>query len=632
MVRLVLFLLAVAAIAFGLSWLADRPGSLIITWQGYEVETSVFRATVMLAALIGLSVIGWSMLRQLWQSPAAIGSFLNRRRHKRGLEALSSGMIAVGAGDRELAMRFAVQARKSLPNEPLTHVLRAQAAQLAGDRTTARRIFEAMLGAPDTEQLGLRGLFLEAEREGMREAARQFAERAMRLNPKLGWPVEALFDIQCKTGDWGGALHTLGIAKRHNHIGRTRADRRRALLLTAQAQEAEDKDPDRSLRLALEAHASAPDLVPAAAIAGRLLAAQGRTSRAAKILQRAWRRSPHPDLAAAYAHARPGDSPRDRLARVKRLVPLNPHSIESPIAVATAAIEARDWETARRALQPLLDGRLTQRVCTLMARIEGGQHADKGRVREWLARAVNAPRDPAWTTDGVVSDRWAPTSPVTGALDAFQWRVPVEALEKPDAHVLTQKLEELVPLGARPASALEAPGQVQPSPGSPVETPGPPLAPRAVHVADVAPRPAASRAASQPVSKPPPAAVPPAPAAVPARAAAASEPASLNTMNARPSAIATPPQGAIAAPIASAPNVIGEPPPALSAPGAAAAIRQNDLETRRAAGAPRASSQSTDPHMFVTPHAPDDPGPAEPEDETHDPSEEINTPTVSYRA
>ena len=35
-----------------------------------------------------------------------------------------------------------------------------------GDRATARRIFEAMLASPDTEQLGLRGLFLEAQREG----------------------------------------------------------------------------------------------------------------------------------------------------------------------------------------------------------------------------------------------------------------------------------------------------------------------------------------------------------------------------------------------------------------------------------------------------------------------------------
>ena len=141
MLRLVAYLIPVACVAWALSWLADRPGSLVINWQGREIETSVFHAVVILALLIGLSILAWSAVTQLWRSPAMLGAIFNRRRQVRGLDALSSGMIAIGAGDRALAARHAVQARKSLPNEPLTHLLRAQAAQLAGDRTTARRIF-----------------------------------------------------------------------------------------------------------------------------------------------------------------------------------------------------------------------------------------------------------------------------------------------------------------------------------------------------------------------------------------------------------------------------------------------------------------------------------------------------------
>ena len=425
MLRLIGFLVAVALVAAGLAWLADRPGELTVDWQGYVIETSVFRAIVLLFALLVAALLLWSLMRNAWQSPAAVGTVLAKRRQRLGLDALSSGMIALGAGDRAAAMRSAIQARKSLPNEPLTHLLRAQAAQLAGDRTTARRIFEAMLASPDTEQLGLRGLFLEAQREGETEAARHFAERAVAQNPKLAWAVDALFELQCSQSDWSGALETVTIARKNGHIERPKADRRRAVLLTAQAQAAEETDPERALTLALEAHALAPDLVPAAAIAGRLLASRGNTPRAAKVLQRTWSRSPHPDLAIAYAYARIGDSPRDRLDRIKQLAALSPNSLEGPIAVANAAIEARQYEEARTALEPLLQGRLTQRVATLMARIESEQ-GDKGRVREWLARAVHAPRDPAWTADGITADHWAPISPVTHALDAFQWRVPVE--------------------------------------------------------------------------------------------------------------------------------------------------------------------------------------------------------------
>lgn len=456
MLRLVVYLLGVAVLATGLAWLADRPGDLVLTWQGYQLQTSVFRAVVLLSLLLGTGIVAWAIFRQVWRSPAVVGRFFTRRRQERGLDALSGGMIAVGAGDSDLATRFALQARRTLPNEPLTHLLRAQAAQLAGDRTTSRRIFEAMLGSPDTEQLGLRGLFLAAEQAHEPIAARQFAERAFKLNPKLGWPAHALFELQCMNSDWRGALETLGVARKHGHIDRGTADRRRAVLLTAQAQDLEDSSIDHALALSNEAHTLAPGLIPAGAIAGRILASRGSTAKAAKVLEKTWKLAPHPDLALAYAFARPGDSPRDRLDRIQRLARSTPHSIEGPIAVATTAIDARDWETARKALAPLLETQLTQRVCTLMARIEGEEHNDAGRVREWLARAVNAPRDPAWTADGIVSDHWAAISPVTGALDAFQWKVPVESVDKGDQDLLAAKLEEFVALGARPETAIEA--------------------------------------------------------------------------------------------------------------------------------------------------------------------------------
>ena len=630
MLRLVLFLLAVSALAFGLSWLADRPGSLLVNWQGYEIETSVFRAIVILAVLLGLALVLWSVLRQIWDSPAAIGRFFNRRRQKRGLEALSSGMIAIGAGDRALATRYAIQARKSLPNEPLTHLLRAQAAQLSGDRTTSRRIFEAMLGSPDTEQLGLRGLFLEAEREGEQEAARQFAERAMTLNPALGWPVEALFDIQCRNGDWAGALATLAVAKRHHHVERAVADRRRAVLLTAQAQVLEETNPEQAMNLAREAHSLAPDLVPAAAIAGRILAAKGYIRRAARILQRTWKRSPHPDIAVAYAYARIGDSPRDRLDRVKQLAALRPHSMESAIAVATAAIEAQDWPTARHVLQPLIANGPTQRACTLMARIEAEQHGDRGRVREWLARAVNAPRDPAWTADGVVSERWAPTSPVSGALDAFQWRVPVEALSPPETTLLSDKLEELVQLGPQPdapiaqAPVIEAhtagpsgeevratsevedvePVEKETPSGASTRQPNTPNEAKirpSVPAGEARPEPTAGKAKPAPADSRP--AEPAKPAGEPASALSSKSSPDRTSQSAPQPAPARPipehPQEPVAARVASPANPDRTASEAAPAQPAAKAQPQ-PFRTR---------ARPVEPRIFVPPRAPDDPGP-----------------------
>ncbi len=455
MVRLVLFLVAVLLVASGLAWLADRPGNLLVTWEGYEIETSVFRAIVILTLVIGAAIFLWSLLRQIWSSPAMISRHLTRRRQQRGLDALSSGMIAIGAGDRASASRAAIQARRAIPNEPLTHLLRAQAAQMTGDRATARRIFEAMLASPDTEQLGLRGLYLEARREGETEAALQFADRAARLNPRLGWPLEAQFEMQVKSGDWAAAAETTALAKRHGHLERATADHRRALMLAAQAQKIEDADPDKAVAFATEAHTLAPDLIAAAAVAGRILASRGQTAKAAKIIQRTWSKSPHPDLAAAYAYARIGDSPTDRLDRIKQLALLKPQDIESGIAWATAALEAREYRVARYALQPFLKDRLTRRVARLMARIELAENNDAGRAREWMARAATAARDPIWTSDGAALDAWSPVSPVTGALGTVQWRAPASVPDD-DAETLAAEIEDLLAVDVDGAKMIES--------------------------------------------------------------------------------------------------------------------------------------------------------------------------------
>jgi HemY protein len=177
----------------------------------------------------------------------------------------------------------------------------------------------------------------------------------------------------------------------------------------------------------------APDLVPAAALAGRLLGAAGERRKATRIIEAAWRANPHPDLADAFAHLQPGDSARQRLARVESLAGKATGDAEAAIAVARAALDAKEFGVARGALVPLLE-MPTRRVSALMAALEL-QEGDEGRGREWMARTLNARRDPAWTADGFVSDHWLPVSPVTGRLDAFEWRDPLAGVDHTGATI-----------------------------------------------------------------------------------------------------------------------------------------------------------------------------------------------------
>jgi HemY protein len=422
MIRVALYLIVVGLIAYGVALVADRPGDVVVTWQGWRIETSLLvLAAAVIAAVAVLSLI-FAVIRSVARSPLVLARLLRNRRGVRAYEAISQGLIAVGAGDIAAAQRFTVEVQRLAPGEPLALLLSAQAAQLAGDRESAERAFRTMAGRPDTKALGLHGLFIEALRRTDAAGARAYAEEAARIAPSLGWAGTAVLEARSRDGDWGGALDLLEQQRRM--LDKASYRRQRAVLLTARALALEDTDRGAAKEFVLEANKLAPDLVPAAALAGRLLAEGGQIRKANRVIDSAWRANPHPDLAQAYAELRSGESARERLKRIEAGARRVPGHIEGALAVARAAIDAQEFAKARGELAPYLD-RPSKRACVLMAKLERAERNDEGRAREWMARALNAPPDPQWTADGYVSDRWLPVSPITGRIDAFVWRVPL---------------------------------------------------------------------------------------------------------------------------------------------------------------------------------------------------------------
>ncbi|RXT46209.1 hypothetical protein B6S44_25615 [Bosea sp. Tri-44] len=526
MVRVLVYLFIIALVAVGAVWLADRPGEVSVLWQGYRIETSVAIAAIGVVVLAFLTLVAWAIMRFVFGLPSAFGFASRARRRARGFEAISRGMVAIGAGDPIAAGRHAVDARKFVANEPLTLLLEAQSAQLSGDRGQAEAAFKAMLDKPETRVLGLRGLFVEARRRGDMTAARAFADDAVRRSPSLAWANDALLDFHTAAGDWQAARTAVERRAALRLADKGEAKRQRAVLLAAEALDAKDREPEKALAAALEAVKLAPGLTPAAALAGRMLSERGDIKKAARLLEAAWKQVSHPDVASAYLDVRPGDSARDRLARAETLTKLRPADPEGVLALAGAAIHAQDFARARYTLKPLLAGGASVRACLLMAELEEAEHGATGRVREWLGRATRAPRDAAWVADGLVSDQWLPVSPISGRLDAFVWTVPpatlgsqgahlnddvIADLDEPSAPLLEGKAEvaEAVtvpaPAGLAPPVTIEQPkAEAKPEPrtetkAEPPVAPAPPPAEPVVEISPVTTKPASQQAKPAPV-------------------------------------------------------------------------------------------------------------------------------------
>jgi HemY protein len=514
MIRIILFLVLIALAAAGAAWVAEQSGEVALSWGGTRIVTTLPVFALALGIVVVAAMIAWAILRGLWRTPGRIRRSRREKRQARGRHAITHGLLAIGHGDSASARAHADIARKHAAHDPLALLLHAQSAQLDGDREGAQRAFRAMAEREDTRLLGLRGLFIEAQRADDPVAAVMIAEEALKLAPSSSWASHAVLGFCCAKGDWTGALTILDNNQSSGLIDKATYRRQRGVLLTARALELQNVDRDLSRESAMEAVKLAPTLVPAAVLASKYESEAHQIRRSMRIVEAAWLAQPHPDLADAYAHVKLGDSARQRLVRVETLAAKAPGHIEGALAIARAAIDASEFAKAREVLAPFVAAP-TQRVALLMAEIERTEHGDSGRARAWTLRAVRALHDPAWTADGYVSDRWRPVSPVTGRLDAFQWQTPVASLPSDRGVAIeSSPFEEAMLATPRRTVVLEPPAADEPVADEPavVPEPAPPAAqdnaPPAPEAEAAEPAPAAIPPAAEPAPSPPPPAEP----------------------------------------------------------------------------------------------------------------------------
>jgi HemY protein len=466
-IRLLVFILVVLALGYGFSWLADRPGDLSLMWGGQLYETKlIVAATLLIAIIAAVMIVSW-LVRLIWTSPHSVTRYFRARKRDRGYQALSTGLIAAGAGNALLARKMAARSRGLIraDQEPLINLLEAQAALIEGKHDEAREKFELMANDPETRELGLRGLYLEAKRLGADEAARQYAEQAADKAPYLPWAAQATLEYRSRAGRWDDAIRLLDQQKVARVIDKDEANRLRAVLLTARAGDKLDGNPVGARDDALAALKLSDNLVPAALIAAKALFREDKTRKAAAVLEDAWKVAPHPEIGRAYVRARSGDSVLDRLKRAEKLEALRPNNVEALLISAQAALDAGQFAVARSKAEAAARMDPREGAFMLLADIEETETHDQGRTRHWLSQALRAPRDPAWMADGFVSDKWLPVSPVTGKLDAFEWKSPFSQLEGPieDGTVASfeSALLALPPL-SEPQPATPAPMQQAP--------------------------------------------------------------------------------------------------------------------------------------------------------------------------
>lgn len=438
LVKVVLFIAAIAGLTFGADRLLNTQDGIRIAAGGWEFTLGPLQTVILLLVAV---VLIWLLMRTVGLIVAtlrflngdetAISRYFDRNRERKGYQALNDGFLALAAGEGRLALMRAQRAEKFLAKPELTTLLVAQAAEAAGDGKRATEAYKALLADDTTRFIGVRGLLKQKLAEGDTDTALKLAEKAFALKPKHAETQDILLKLQSESSDWAGARTTLGAKLKGGTLPKDVFRRRDAVLALQEARGVMDEASTIEQReAAIEANKLSPDLIPAAVMAARGLIDKGDKKSATRVLKKAWEARAHPELAAAFAEIEPDETPQARLKRFRLLTALHPDHDETRLLLAELHIAGEDFPEARRSLADIITRHPTQRALAIMAAIERGEGSDDAVVRGWMSRALTAPRGPQWCCDKcqAIHATWGPICENCAGFDTLSWREPAESI------------------------------------------------------------------------------------------------------------------------------------------------------------------------------------------------------------
>lgn len=465
LIKIVVFVAVVAALAWGAGYLLESQGGIQVTVMGTEYSFGPLQSVIgicvlLLAVWLLLKVM--ALLLAVWHflngDETALSRYFDRDRERKGFDALSEGLMALASGEGRVAMAKAAKADKYLNKPALINLLTAQAAELAGDNRKAEETYRKLVEDEQTRFVGVRGIMKQKLAKGDTETALKLAEKAFALKPKHAETGDVLLQLQAEKEDWTGARQTLSAKLKHGHLPRDVHKRRDAVLALSEAHDViADSSSIEAREAAIEANRLSPDLIPAAVMAAQGYIEKKKPRYATRLLVKAWSVHPHPDLAAAFAAIEPDEKPAARIKRFAALTKGQPDHAETKMLLSELHVANEDFPAARRALGDLVESDPTARSVTLMAAIERGEGASDTIVKGWLAKALTVSRGPQWICDNCqhIHAGWKPICTNCKSFDTLTWRTP------PMSEVAMPGGVQMLPLivGAVEDQSAEAPAQ-----------------------------------------------------------------------------------------------------------------------------------------------------------------------------
>lgn len=339
---ILLLAIVVALAAFGWHWVAVDPGQVRIHIRGWNVQTTLVTAIVLLVLLWAVLTGGWRLLRWPFGAVTRRQRRVSRKRLHDGLLALAEGRLGEAERDLSRAARHAPQRAPAL-------LAAARAAHARGDSKRAMEALdEATQSAPQAARV-LRAHILR--RDGRAEEALALLTPGADAGtlPPGGW-LE-LVESALERGELERARGALEPLRKSGALDASAFATLQQRVLGASLQAAPGIDALHGIWGDLSrAQRRAPELV---AVYAARVAAFGRPLPAMDEIESALRRSWSPALVAVYGRLQ-GEDQENRLHRAEGWLDAHPGDAVLLTALGRMCVRIELWGKARQYLAQAL--------------------------------------------------------------------------------------------------------------------------------------------------------------------------------------------------------------------------------------------------------------------------------------
>lgn len=424
MIRLTYFSIIGIFIALCAYWITSNPGQVLINWQGWEVR---FTVGVLIVLIVLYTIVFFMFLKLLkWLNIANFFTNPKRLAAKRAKaeNLLDQAWGSYALGDFELALKQGLKAKSANGEDNNVLRLLAKTTQKLGKEDN---LYLEKISKASGNKIWVQKQTLNEHLEDKNwKAAQKTVSLMLEEHPKNPYLLKEAILLNARLADWESAKNSIALMENHkslfskNNLKHIKSVVDYALALEEKA----SGKKSTALNLLKSSLKNDPTFTPAAIASIKTLIEQGDLNAAEKILKSIWKLAPNDELLDIALDMKPQESSNETYRRIKTLSESAPEFVESQHLIAKAAISAKQWPDARKALDKLIGSeKASKKTYLLLAELEIKQKNDADAETKYLQLAEKKPHGYKWqcTNCGANPKHYFPICDECGEFDSIIW-------------------------------------------------------------------------------------------------------------------------------------------------------------------------------------------------------------------